>query len=204
MDKPLPPRNPRRKKTPEERKAENAAKETLRTLTRRLPPKGLDAFMADITSDSDRSVAILTASFLERMLEEVILVHLTCDYRKTSDGKLLGKLVEPDGALNGFGRKIYLGYALDLYEASLVDEMEIVRKVRNVFAHSALDVSFETEAISNECKKTSCYKNSDGPAPIRDVYLKTCANVSKTLIEKAMARMAMLLEQYRKETSAKK
>ena len=69
------------------------------------------------------------------------------------DDETVGKLLERDGALNSFYAKIYLGFALGLYDLTTVDNLEAIRRIRNAFAHTAIAIHFETQQIIDEIRK---------------------------------------------------
>lgn len=50
--------------------------------------------------------------------------------------------------------KILISQAFGIINSSFAREMHLVRSVRNVFAHSILEVSFDTEEIRTELNKS--------------------------------------------------
>jgi DNA-binding MltR family transcriptional regulator len=102
----------------------------------------------EVHHTSDRTAAIVLASWVERFLEQVII-----DTLPKHDDETVGKLLRPEGALNSFFAKIHLGFALGLYDGTTVDNLEAIRKIRNAFAHTAIAIHFETEEIIEEIRK---------------------------------------------------
>jgi hypothetical protein len=102
----------------------------------------------EVSESSDRSTAILLAAFVERMLE----LNITLRYPRR-DQPTLNRLTDRDGPLSSFYSKTQLAYAMGIISSEIRDEIDCIRRIRNVFAHSAMRIDFTTTAISVECKK---------------------------------------------------
>jgi hypothetical protein len=114
-------------------------------LSRQLPSTEEHSEISEeILNGSDRSVAIILASEVERFLEAAILARFTY----VEDEK---KLICDDGPLATFSRKIQLGYAMGLYNSELRDDLNQIRNVRNDFAHSQLPICFNTPSVKDRC-----------------------------------------------------
>ena len=138
-------RNPRYKGKPPENPAEQ--KRTLQQIIRELP--GTDEWAkldTEIEKSSDRSAAILMASQLERFLEFAIIAHL-----QTVDDDTHEALIGREGPLSTFYAKVHLGYAMGLFDSKVRDDLNTIRKVRNVFGHAVLSVGFSVTEIADEC-----------------------------------------------------
>lgn len=107
-----------------------------------------DEILEEVHQTSDRTAAIVLASWVERSLEQSIVKMLP-----RHDDELVSKLLERDGALGSFYAKIHLGFALGLYDESVVENLDIIRKVRNAFAHAAIAIHFETQEIIDQVTK---------------------------------------------------
>lgn len=103
---------------------------------------------AEVHHTSDRTAAIVLGSWVERALEQAIIKVLP-----RNDERAVGRLLERDGALNSFYAKIHLGFALGLYDQSIVENLEAIRRIRNAFAHTAVAIYFETQEIIDEVNK---------------------------------------------------
>ena len=129
------------------------AKEVKRRSLRDLSGKKVDIddwpeVFNEVHHTSDRTAAIVLGSWVEQSLEEEIIRALP-----KHDDKTIGKLLERDGALSTFYAKIYLGFSLGLYDESIVENLDAIRRIRNAFAHAAVAIHFETQAVIDEVKK---------------------------------------------------
>jgi len=70
-------------------------------------------------------------------------------------------LFEQGGALSTFFAKIHLGYAMDLFDDAVRDDLETIRRVRNVFAHSSLPITFATEEVTKQLRNLRFTEYSD-------------------------------------------
>jgi len=77
------------------------------------------AIVEDARRSSDRTAAIVLASWLEQVLEQVIVGKFS---RK--DAATVKNMQDRGGALSSFFGKIYLGYALGLYEEDILSNLE--------------------------------------------------------------------------------
>src|SRR5262245_7114939 len=77
------------------------------------------------------ATAILAAVLIEYDLEQLLRSRL-----KHKDDKTWAMLVGDNGPLNSFSSKIVMGYALGIYDKGMHSNLNIVRNIRNAFAHS--------------------------------------------------------------------
>jgi hypothetical protein len=124
---------------------------TLRDLSRaqRMLREETRAAIDEIKQSSDRAACILMSAMVERHLERSILLRLMIP---GGDDKT-SALFERDGALSTFYGNTHLAYALDLITSEMKSDLDIIRRVRNAFAHSQLPVSFQSQEISREIAK---------------------------------------------------
>lgn len=109
---------------------------------------------------NDRSIAIIGATFLDTILEHILLAFLA------DDEKNMQQLIRFDQPLGTFSSRIKMVYCLGLIYKPVKDDLELVRKIRNEFAHS-LDVSFDDQHIKDWCRNLKWHRISyvDNPPP---------------------------------------
>jgi hypothetical protein len=113
--------------------------------TKELEEGALEGLTKEVMHTSDRTAAIVLAAWVESELEQWIIAALPRNDKKTIE-KLQGR----DGALNSFYGKLHLGYALGIYDEVERENLDIIRRIRNAFAHTAQAIDFETDEISKE------------------------------------------------------
>lgn len=142
----MPPRN-RGKKTRERRDL------TTNPLTLEEKSALLDALLKPPEAIS---AAIIGSMAVEHELEESIRRK----FRKISDDDWRIVLSDEPGPLGTFDRKIKLAKHLAIIDAEMVLNFEIIRKVRNLFAHSKRLIDFNHPLVVEQLKKINAPKSN--------------------------------------------
>ncbi len=93
---------------------------------------------------NDRAIAIVGATFLDTLLEHILWAFLADDEKEVKE------LLRYDQPLGTFSGKIRMVYCLGLIYKPIRDDLHLVRKIRNRFAHE-LAASFEDDQIKSWC-----------------------------------------------------
>jgi hypothetical protein len=107
---------------------------------------------------SPRAAAIIAVAYLESVLRFVIasrFVFLTNDELNTTLHKM-------GGPLNSFSQATELGFALGLYGQMIHCDLNIIRVIRNAFAHTMKPLSFDTPDIAKEIANLQYLKTKKG------------------------------------------
>ncbi len=97
--------------------------------------------MADYLSESDRACAILIASHFEVTLEEILKKYFVPIKSNTDE------LIDGYGPLGTFSAKIDISYRLGLISKKFSNDLHLVRKIRNHYAHNIGIISFDDDPI---------------------------------------------------------
>jgi len=103
----------------------------------------LGDFLNNFNQESDRGAVLSAAAVLEDRLEEIIKTFLR-DCK--SSLKLLDGFNAPIGT---FSSKILLAHALGLIQDNEFQQIELLRKIRNQFAHTWEYLNFESNTIKS-------------------------------------------------------
>lgn len=110
----------------------------------------LDAFSVRLGSESDRACAVLGAALLDAKLEELFRQRL----RSFQD-----ELLDSARPLGSFSTKIKLACALVWISDDARHDLDVVRDIRNNFAHSFdHELSFSDQSISDRCSNLRSVK----------------------------------------------
>jgi len=90
---------------------------------------------------NDRGACLLMAANVEIALDAAIFHILKWDSSTRE------QLVSPEGPLGTFSQKIHLGRALGIYGEQTYYNLDMVRHIRNVFAHAHRPITFETKEV---------------------------------------------------------
>ena len=107
-----------------------------------------DAVSALAKLKDDRSVAIMGAALAEYQLGRAILNRLV-EMKPDEQDSLLDN--HGHGALASFSAKIWMGFAIGLYDADERSDLLKIKSVRNRFAHTDIDLQFDDPEISKLC-----------------------------------------------------
>lgn len=97
--------------------------------------------LAFYNHDSNRAVAVVWPAIVENRLTDALRSYLR------PDESVANELFRPEGPLGPFGQKIRLGYMLGLYEQDLKDDLVLLAKIRNAFAHRVDITGFEVSPV---------------------------------------------------------
>ncbi len=128
----------------------NEPKKKNRDLLEELNLQWLRELEAEFRGGSDRAVAILSASILDELLQELFQMYFLSDRKRVN--ALFGGGTQP---LATFSAKIELAYCLGLVSQDEYRLLTAIKKIRNDFAHKIHDVSFDTSPIRERCMNLS-------------------------------------------------
>jgi hypothetical protein len=124
----------------------------------------------------DHALAITAAAYVDYSVEMLIRSRMRID--KDEDPRMFG------GAGNGIlataSSKITIAYAAGLIEKSWRDDLRVINRVRNVFAHSMHKIEFRNSEVAALCRTLSLTerRNDLFPDPAtadpRTLYWNTC------------------------------
>lgn len=92
--------------------------------------------------ESDRAVVILQASMVENALEIAL--------RKVLKQEVPG-LFDYDGPMGTLANRIKVGYALGIFGATTRGDLNLIRELRNQFAHCRNPLSFDMPVVADVC-----------------------------------------------------
>ena len=105
-------------------------------------------FAEELKKESPRAAVILGASFLDIKLRELIASFLI-DNRVVDS--LLGGIDGGEAPLSTFSSRTKLAYCLGLLTKDEYDDLNMIRKIRNEFAHKLHNLSFDDQKVVEWC-----------------------------------------------------
>lgn len=119
---------------------------------------------ATLALETDRGCALMTAAFLESELESLLKEKFL------GTDKEVEKLFEFNGPLGTFSSKAKLPYALGLISKSTFQDLEIIRNIRNDFAHNYKFIDFSTTSIKDKISNLKSHLNVKTFQTIRELF----------------------------------
>jgi hypothetical protein len=135
---------------------------------------------AELEKESDRALAIVSAAYLDHLLEILISTKY-----KLSKGKREHLFKYPAGMLHSFAFKITFAHMTGLISENEKQDLNILRDVRNAFAHQLIGISFETKQIAEVCKNLVLARSGGKPSTAREQYKKSAVRIMVELIVKS-------------------
>lgn len=158
-------------------------------LSRREPDdKEFEAATDEMHQGTDRVAAIIGAALVENSLRHGIECHL-------EDISDRNALFHDAGAPFGtFRARIVAGKAMGLIGEKAAIDLDIIRDIRNQFAHALLSLSFNNELIAAECERLSDYDpdtkmDNSGVSRPRLRYESACWEISLAIMDKGNERL---------------
>lgn len=105
----------------------------------------LAKFVEELNRETDRGLPLVAAALIDEKLFETLQAFFV-------EGKSSNKLLaEGNAPLGTFSSRIEACYSLGLIDELEYQEIGLIRKVRNEFAHAKHGLSFQTEKIKGYC-----------------------------------------------------
>lgn len=114
-----------------------------------------DRLVADMENESDRGAALLAAAFLDDVLDLLLRSALV------DDAETVDRLLGPGRALESFGARTHLAYLLGLLGPDIYADINLIREIRNEFAHRK-PMDFDVPEISGKCELLRCVSSIIG------------------------------------------
>jgi mannitol operon repressor len=135
--------------TEEEKDHRLSAVKMVRDKVRRLEEthphlKHFGEFLEEFNKETERGAALAAAAFIDDLLQRILTAFLL---NKSSADKLLSGSAAPVGT---FSARIAAARALGLISETERHQIELIRKVRNEFAHQ-VKMSFDDKKIEGLC-----------------------------------------------------
>ncbi|GAB3663803.1 MltR family transcriptional regulator [Ramlibacter alkalitolerans] len=132
-------------------------------------PAELELFQWNVMMDafnreSDRGAAVLVAGFVENYLGSYLRSLV-------KDPQVAGDLFGAMGPLSSFSQRIAVAYAFGFITKEHYENLTLVRRIRNHFAHHPLDVSFATNEVAQLAKRLSSFQVAKDSHPRDDAEI---------------------------------
>ena len=110
-------------------------------VTRALSESHVDIarFSMDLQGESDRAAVIIAAAKLDQLLRDLIVARLVPSSKSDDD------LVDGDRPLGAFSARIAIAFRIGLIDAEVARSLDLIRRIRNEFAHEARLASLSSD-----------------------------------------------------------
>lgn len=168
-----------------------AKKPSLHTLSRQMP-QGTESqvFQQELISGSDRSSALVGCAGID----SAIVYALKCKMIYTTEANFDDYFYGQSAVLGSFSQRIRTGFMLGIYDIKFSQHLDVIRRIRNYFAHSMILIGFDHELIQKECQKLPIYPQTDDGKlgqlhPNRRIYIQMCFVARFLLVDYAQKNL---------------
>lgn len=117
------------------------------------------AFRRELTPESDRGCALFAAAYLDRALSDLLYVFLVAGKKIEED------LFKGNTPLSSFSSRIKMAFYLGLISNDVRRDLDLIRAIRNDFAHHPVPMSFSTQSVANRCNELTNSYHAKGASP---------------------------------------
>ncbi|QWV96090.1 MltR family transcriptional regulator [Geomonas nitrogeniifigens] len=101
-------------------------------------------------NESDRAAAVLAGSFIEHWLAGYLRTFMVED-------PIVDNLFHGFGPFANYNQRVDSLFALGKIDKTRRDDLKIIGKIRNHFAHHPFDATFDSEPVASHCLQLSTY-----------------------------------------------
>lgn len=141
-----------------------------------------------------RACAIVLPSLIHQEIAKVVLTKLTLSeshmgifdespLNHPHREAVVEALFDRDGPLNSLSSTIVLAYAMRLIDQVTYDNANTIRRIRNVFAHAVVPVTFDTPEIIAECRRLRV-REPERWSDSRMRFLEACSEIIMSCVER--------------------
>jgi hypothetical protein len=117
-----------------------------KTVNKHLTGNKLDASRYDklwdiLQSEPPRAAAIISAAYIDNLLDEILKRRLVDE----GEFRKIGNLT--------FSRRISLCYLIGAFSKEIKEDLDLIEKIRNYFAHDIEINSFDERKIADKCRE---------------------------------------------------
>jgi hypothetical protein len=133
-------------------------KSPLRHLLKQVPtPEEYQVAWESVRKDGSRGSVILAGTLVEDSLRALLISRMAPGVEKDGPKDLFG----PMKPLSSFNAKIRMGFALKLYGERTFHDLQLLRELRNLFAHGRLAIDFDTPGVKRAINQFHCHSRDE-------------------------------------------
>ncbi len=122
----------------------------------------------ELDKETDRALAIVSASYLDYLLVQLISIQF-----KLSKSKKTELFNHSGGMLHSFSSKITFAHLTGLINNDQKKDLDTIRGIRNEFAHKLIGISFITKKIVDASKNLILARVDGRPPTAKEQFKKS-------------------------------
>ena len=105
------------------------------------------SLLDSLSKESDRGLALLATAYIDKAMEELLVAFFL------NDKKICKSIFEGYSPLATFSSKIDISFLCGLIPVKAKQDLHLIRKIRNEFAHYPSEITFESAKIDKLCNQ---------------------------------------------------
>jgi DNA-binding MltR family transcriptional regulator len=159
-----------------------------------LDKDNLNDFLAEFQHESPRAAVIVSGALLDALLRDLIASFLIDEPTVVDD--LLGTDNKSETPLSSFSARIKTAYCLGLISKSRYQDLMLIKKIRNKFAHKLHGYSFESKEVVDLCNSLQIPKQL--PDQLKRIGMeKSCRDKYVITVVMLMQELSLIINEKR-------
>jgi len=132
-------------------------------------------FYNSMSGSSDTICVLIASNFIDKCLANSLVIGLPIDDKDFIKKDLLD--FSCNGVLSTYSSRNKIAFSLNIIDKQYYDNIAIIGKIRNHFAHNHLEISFKDPDIITYCNQLTLWENGFPPFQIEE-YKKLPKGIS--------------------------
>lgn len=128
------------------------------------------SFRKSLTQETDRGCALFAAAYIDNSLSDLLFCALAESKGVDED------LFKGNAPLASFSSRITMAFYLGKISKVERRDLDLIRKIRNEFAHDPNEIDFNTDSIKNRCIELSFSYHDKAYSP-RGHFTASCLGI---------------------------
>ena len=133
-------------------------------------PADIVKLRSRLSSETDLGCALIAGAYLDGLLKKALQNSFV------EDKTVIQELVEGNGPISSFSCRINIAFAIGIISSNVRHDLNLIRKIRNDFAHAHHELMFEDHKIKNRCDSL-IYKTNPFARTARDNFLTSMMSI---------------------------
>lgn len=133
----------------------------------------------ELNKETERGEALLASAYLDNLLSELIATQFAI---APEESRRLELFEGPTAPFANFSARIRVAYAFGLLSKDEYNDINLIRKIRNEFAHQLTGLSFDSDAIAAHCRRLISAKVDGEPSTMRERFSKASIRLMVDII----------------------
>jgi DNA-binding MltR family transcriptional regulator len=134
--------------------------------------------LVQLSRNAEAATALITVAAIDKWLEKLLRTRMREISKRVAE-----RIFGSNGPLYEVAPKADMAYALELIDEATLQNLRVLRDIRNVFAHTAEQIHFTSAEISSLCQKLPSWKSGGDDHALFMTVAADCARAIENKIQ---------------------